>query len=213
MRVAVFGGTGTAGAGALEACLAEPQVERVLAFTRRPLPLADPRLEPVHVDDFLHLGPVEDAFDGLDAVLWCLGVSANKVRKEDDYRRITETFTLVAAHVLARRSPTAVFHFLSGQATNPRSRFMWARVKGDAELALRALDPPLGGVVCWRPGYIHPREPGAVMRAIYPAFRLIPGASVRATELGRAMVRATLDGLREGTLENRAIRRLAAAAP
>lgn len=55
MKVLLTGGTGTIGGGALRACLAHPQITKVVAFARRALPedvSSDPKLETVIVKDF-----------------------------------------------------------------------------------------------------------------------------------------------------------------
>jgi uncharacterized protein YbjT (DUF2867 family) len=90
----------------------------------------------------------------------------------------------------------------------------FARCKGDAENALLARG--FAGVYIFRPAYIYPvtprREPNfgyRVLRAIYPAFRvLFSGQVIRADDLARAMVDVALRETRERRgliLENRDI--------
>jgi uncharacterized protein YbjT (DUF2867 family) len=55
MKVLLTGATGTIGGGALRACLAHPQITKVIAFVRRALPVdvsSNQKLETVIVDDF-----------------------------------------------------------------------------------------------------------------------------------------------------------------
>src|SRR6266481_6089081 len=91
----------------------------------------------------------------------------------------------------------------------------FARYKGEAENALLAAGFP--GVYIFRPAYIYPVEPRKepnlsyrVLRAIYPAFRvLFPNQVVPADELGRAMVDVAVGGTGEPggqILEHRDIR-------
>lgn len=214
LRVAIFGATGMAGRGVLQACIEEPRVLEVRAVTRRPLGLADERVVEVRCDDFADPSPIASAFEGLDAVLWCLGISVSKVDGEAEYRRITHDYALAAARLLHERSPTATFHFISGSGTNPQSRMMWARVKGETELALGQVG--LGGLVCWRPGMILADRSSAplsfrqrVGNGVGAALSWMPWLAVHATTLGQAMLQATFEGQREGTLENAAIRALA----
>lgn len=212
LRVAIFGATGMAGRGVLQACIEEPRVLELRAIVRRPLGIEDERLHEIHCDDFSAPSPIASAFDGLDAVLWCLGISASKVDGEAQYRVITFDYALAAARLLAQHSPSATLHFISGAGTNVGSRMMWARVKGETEAALGQVG--LGGLVCWRPGMILADRSSAPMslpwRVLHGAIgrvKVLP--SVSATELGHAMLQATFDGLREGTLENREIRAMA----
>ena len=95
----------------------------------------------------------------------------------------------------------------------------FARYKGDAENALLARG--FAGVYIFRPAYIYPvtprREPNfgyRVLRAIYPAFRMLfPSQVIRADDLSRAMVDVAVreTGERQGLIfENRDILALVA---
>lgn len=55
MKVLLTGATGTIGGGALSACLAHPQITKVIAFVRRALPddiSSNPKLETIIIEDF-----------------------------------------------------------------------------------------------------------------------------------------------------------------
>jgi uncharacterized protein YbjT (DUF2867 family) len=95
----------------------------------------------------------------------------------------------------------------------------FARYKGEAENALLARG--FAGVYIFRPAYIYPvtprREPNfgyRVLRAIYPAFRMLfPSQVIRADDLARAMVDVAVreTGERQGLIfENRDILALVA---
>lgn len=211
MNVLVFGATGAAGGAVLARCLADPEVARVRTISRRPLPLSHPKLEQHTHDDFLDYDAVSPAFDGLDAVLWCLGISVRQVSGEDEYRRITVRFPEAAAGIANASSPGAAFHYLSGAGTRADSRQMWARVKAEAETSLRASVQ----ATCWRPAFIDGADSASSPRlyqAARPLFRLLApfrSAYVHGEDLGAAMLRATRSGLRDRVVENREIRDLA----
>src|SRR5262249_44659761 len=150
MKILIFGARGSAGGSVLRVCLASPVVAEVRAIVRRPLPLDDPKLRVLVHGDFLDYSKVADAFAGVDACLFCLGISATQVSGEAEYRRITYDFALAAARALRAGSPEAAFYFISGQGTNVSSRLMWARVKGETERDLIAE----AGAVCFRPAAI-----------------------------------------------------------
>ncbi|HET7055891.1 MAG TPA: NAD(P)H-binding protein, partial [Thermomicrobiales bacterium] len=97
MKILIFGATGSAGGSVLRACLASPAVEEVRALARRPLAMADPKLRAIVHDDYLDYSRVESAFAGVDACLFCLGISITQVSGEAEYRRITHDFALAAA--------------------------------------------------------------------------------------------------------------------
>jgi len=215
VKILIFGATGTAGGSVLRVCLASPAVEEVRAIVRRPLDLAHDKLRVFVHGDFLGYTVVEEAFAGVDACLYCLGISVNQVSGEEEYRRITHDFAMAAARTLQRRSPGAVFHFISGQGARLDSRMMWARVKAETERDLtRLLDLD---AVCWRPGFIDGADSASAPRiyqALRPLFRLlspIRSLYVSGEDIGRAMIEAIRENLRGRIVENPEIRRLAEA--
>ena len=165
-------------------------------------------------DDYLDYARVQAAFEGVNACLYALGISVRQTPGEAEYRRITHDFAMAAARQLRSSSSTAVLHFVSGQGAGLGSRFMWARVKAETERDLAEVT----ATVSWRPGFI---DGGAsatgprLYRALRPAFRLLRGVRslyVTSEDIGRAMLRATVQGIREGVIENKRIRALADAA-
>ena len=211
MRVLVFGATGAAGGSVLNACLAAPAVDEVRTLTRRAIARPHPKLRAIEHADFLDYAPVAEAFDGLDACLFCLGISATQVPDEAPYRRITHDFALAAARTMKDRSPAAAFHFISGRGTAFDSRFMWARVKAETERDLIAEV----AAVCWRPGFID-GETSAGSPRLYqwlkPLSRLFapfPGLYVKGEDIGRAMLQATTEGVRGRVVENAEMREIA----
>jgi uncharacterized protein YbjT (DUF2867 family) len=211
MKVLVFGATGNAGGSVLRVCLSAPAVEEVRAIVRRPLKIKDDKLRVFVHGDYLEYGAVAEAFSGVDACFFCLGISASQVSGEPEYRKITYDFALAAAKALARHSPAAVFHFVSGQGASLDSRMMWARVKAETERDLIALVD----AVCWRPAFIDgddsPSGP-RIYQAMRPLFRLLSpfrGIYVKGEDIGRAMIQATLDNERGRVIENREIRGMA----
>jgi uncharacterized protein YbjT (DUF2867 family) len=212
MRILIFGASGSAGSGVLRACLTSPDVESVRAVVRRPLKIADPKLEVVIHQDFLDDSGAAAAFHGVDACLYCLGISVTQVSGEAEYRKITRDFALAAAGALRAGSPSGVFHYISGQGTSLTSRFMWARVKAEAERELMTRFD----AVCWRPGAIDGAPPEnlpwyyAMARGpLFVLLRPFRGLYIKAEDIGRAMLLATREGMRGRILENRGIRDLA----
>lgn len=213
MKILLFGATGAVGASALEACTAASIVEEVRAITRRPLMNTSPKLRTFVHKDFLDYATVEEAFRGVDACLFCMGISVTKVSKEE-YSTITYSYTLAAANMLKRCSPGAAFHYISGQGTNANSRMFWSRVKAQTEHDLIELID----ADCWRPAFIDtPPNPSLpkLIAATYPILRLLkpfPSLYVHGHDLARAMLEATRHHIRRRIFENPEIRKLAAEA-
>ena len=196
----------------LRLCLGTSSVSEVRAIVRRPVGISDPKLREVIHSDYLDFTAVDEAFAGIDACFYCLGISVMQVSGEAEYRRITHDMTMAAARALKARSRDAVFHFISGRSASLTSRQMWARVKAETERDLMAFNE----AVCWRPAAIDgvpsAREPFVfkvarpILRVVFGPFR---GLYVKGEDIGRAMLEATRQDLRSRIVENAELRDLA----
>jgi uncharacterized protein YbjT (DUF2867 family) len=215
-RLVIVGATGMVGGYALRYALENPAVGSVTSIGRRKLGILHPKLKEVLHQDFADCSALADALSGQDAAVFCLGTYTGTV-PDAALRIITVDYTIEFARVLRTSSPDAAFSFLSGNGADPtgRSRIPFARYKGQAETALRAVG--FRSVYLFRPAYIYPVEPRKepnfsyrLMRAIYPAFRvLFPNLIIRADDLAEAMVDVVVRGTGERrtlVLENRDIR-------
>ena len=215
-RVVIVGATGMVGGYALRYALDHPAVGTVTAIGRKKLGISHTKLREVLHQDFADCSALADALSGQDAAVFCLGVYTGAV-SDAELRRITVDYTIEFARVLRGSSPEASFSFLSGNGADStgRSRIPFARYKGEAENALLAAK--FLHVYIFRPAYIYPVEPRKepnfsyrLLRAIYPAFRLLfPNQVIRADDLARAMVDVAVKrpGVRGPLLlENRDIR-------
>lgn len=212
--VVIFGATGTAGSGALQACLADPAVSEVRAITRRPLGGSHPKLREVACSDFANLSGIAHDLKGVDCCLFCLGTSVRNVEGEDEYRKIHVNYPLAAARTLLAESPAATFVYLSGAGTKRTSWMMWARVKAEAEDQLAKL-----GFLRYanlRPTGILPARPkGAERWLLAPLAKVIPALTIDQMDFGRAMLRLGLDKGWRGsrTLESSDLKALLKGAP
>lgn len=214
MKMLIFGATGTAGGGVLQACLAAADVEEVRIIVRRPLPITHEKLQVFVHSNYLDYSVVKEAFTQADACLFCLGISVTQTSGEAEYRQITHDFALAAAEMLKLHSPSAVFHFISGQSASLNSRFMWARVKAETERDLMAMTK----TICWRPAYINGESSAAgpnrpkLVQVLRPLFRLlkpIRSMYVESQDIGWAMLQATIEKVNGRVIGNAEIRDLA----
>ena len=204
------------GGYALRYALACPVVVSVTAIGRKKLGISHAKLKEVLHQNFADCSALADALSGQDAAVFCLGAYTGAV-PDAEFRTTTVDYPIEFARVFRANSPKAAFSFLSGNGADPtgRSRLAFARYKGQAEKALLGAGFPR--VYIFRPAYIYPVEPRKepnfsyrLMRAIYPAFRmLLPNQVIRADELAKAMVDVAINGTGERRsliFENRDIR-------
>jgi uncharacterized protein YbjT (DUF2867 family) len=220
-RLVIVGATGMVGGYALRFALDHPAVAAVTAIGRRSVGLSHLKLKEVAHPNFADSSALAEPLKDQDAAVFCLGTYTGAVT-EAELRTTTLDYTVEFARVLSGSSPAAAFSFLSGSGADPtgRSRYAFARYKGQAETALLAAGFPR--VYVFRPAYIYPVEPRKeptasyrLLRSIYPAFRvLFPNQVIRADDLARVMVDAAVDGTpgRVGPIfENRDIRAMVGA--
>jgi uncharacterized protein YbjT (DUF2867 family) len=212
MKIALFGASGMVGQGVLRECLLDPEVASVLCIGRSPTGQQNPKLQELTVPHLPDLTAVERELSGIDACLFCLGVSAAGMN-EESYRRITYDLTLGVASTLLEHSPALTFQYISGAGTDSteRGRTMWARVKGATENALLRL--PFKGAYMLRPGLIQPvhgvvsktawyRAFYAVFGLLFPIMKALFPKSVMTTEdLGQAMLEIAKRGAVKPILE------------
>ncbi len=196
MRILLTGATGLAGQGVLRECLRATDVERVVVLGRHATGVHDPRLEELICADFAHLDAVQERLAPFDACFYCAGALPIGT-PAPDYRHVTLTLTLHVAEAFAQRNGGAKFLYISGAHSNPRSRVMVLKVKGETEQALAAL--PITTVML-RPGGIQPvdgvRSPHHRLAQFYrlagPVMglvrRVLPGQVTSTTEVGRALL-------------------------
>ena len=218
-RLVIVGASGMVGGYALRHALADPAVEHVTSIGRKKLGISNAKLREVVHADFADCSALAGELSDYDAAVFCLGTYTGTV-SDSELRRITVDYTVEFARVFHSSSPNAQFSFLSGKGADPmqRSRIPFALYKGAAENALAAAR--FSHVYLFRPSYIYPVEPRKepnlgyrALRAVYPVFRLLfPNESVRADDLGRAMVDVvTHEPVERGTsvFENRDIQAMA----
>ncbi len=216
MKVVLFGATGMVGQGVLRECLLDDGVTEVVAIGRTATGRTAPKLREISHSDFTDFAPVTAQLSEVDACLFCLGVSSIGM-SEEQYRRITYNVTLAAARALYAGRPDLRFAYVSGQGTNAQGRAMWARVKGQTENDLLALNP---NTYMFRPGFIQPlhgvRSKTRLYSAVYAVTgplgpvlrRLAPSAFTTTERMGRAMVVVARDGADKRILTTQDINQL-----
>ncbi|MEO1820207.1 NAD(P)H-binding protein [Pseudomonas sp.] len=194
----VLGGSGLVGMEILRQALADPQVSRVVAPTRRPLPTA--------VNHYAHLDNPQVDFDNLpedadwwrcDAVLCALGTTRKHAGSREAFRAVDRGYVSTCAR-LARHAGTRTFVLNSSLGASPRSGSFYLRVKGEVEQDLAAMD--FRSLSLLRPSLLDGARPEdrpgelvglLVSRTFKP---LIPKRlrAIKATDVAAAMLQAAL---------------------
>ena len=133
--VLILGATGQVGQALLELALQHPEISRVVAPTRRPLPphanLDNPLV------NFEQL-PEDAAWWKSDLTLCALGTTIRQTKSKAGFYRVDHDYVLAAAK-LARRAGTPTFGLVSSLGADASSRLFYLRVKGETEQALATL--------------------------------------------------------------------------
>lgn len=217
MKVILFGATGMVGRGVLRECLADPEVEQVLAVGRNTCGVDHLKLREIVRADLFDYADIAGELSGYDACFFCLGVSAAGMG-EKQYIRITYDLTLAAAKTLAELNPEMTFIYVSGAGTDSteKGRTMWAQVKGKTENDL--LELPFESAYMFRPAFIQPmhgiksrtkmyRVLYAIVGPLFPILNALFPRYVTTTEqVGRAMLAVAREGHPTPIVENEAIR-------
>ncbi len=205
IKVIVTGATGMVGKGVLLECLDHPEVSEVLAIGRSTIGIKHPKLKELLHTDFSEFASAANKLTGYDACFACMGVSAAGL-SEALYTKMTYDFTLALARELYKINPKMTFTYVSGEGTDSseKGRQMWARVKGKTENDI--LNLGFKQAFAFRPGAIIPLRgilPSSKMYRtlitylkwlIYAIKIVAPNAVVNTTQIGLAMINATLFG-------------------
>lgn len=183
------------GAELVRQAVADSDVEEIIALVRRAMPFSHPKLREVIHSDFLNFAGLREVFSGVDACVWCLGISQLRV-PEKEYISITYRYTVKAAEAMRSANPALRFVFLSAAGADMSGRWpgRFVRVKGRTERALAHMN--LAGLYIFRPGGILPSVP-QLHSGRYKKFELFmlkllafaaPFAVVSTARLAKAML-------------------------
>jgi nucleoside-diphosphate-sugar epimerase len=155
MKIIITGTTGTVGSEVVRQAVADNDIDEVILLARKPSEIKHHKITEVIHTDFLNYDGLADIFGRADACIWCLGISQTRVSK-DEYFTITYEYTVAAAKAMLASNPSIIFLFLSGQGadTSEKSTIRFAKVKGQAENALRKMN--FKRLIIFRPGGIYP---------------------------------------------------------
>jgi len=215
MKIIITGSTGTVGSELVREAVADNDIEEVILLARKPSEIKHPKIREIIHKNFLDYSGLENIFMETDACLWCLGISQTKVSK-DDYFIITYDYAVAAAKAMLAANPAITFLFLSGQGADSteKSRVRFAKVKGQTENALRAMN--FRKLIIFRPGGINPVSKSKNV-SINKKFEflfiqlmkvIVPWAVVNTDVLAKAMLKSIKQDNGQIILSHKMIRQL-----
>ena len=211
MKVIITGASGMVGRGVLLECLYHQEIEGVLSIGRTPLNIDHPKLKEIIHNDFWDYSSIKNELKGYDAAYLSMGISAAGL-SEEKYTEITYEYTLGLAKTLFELNSEMTLTYVSGEGTDSseKGRTMWARVKGRTENDLLKLG--FKQSYMFRPGGIIPLRGIKSKTKMYQFFydyfmwliKLIkffaPNSIVNTTQIGLAMINATISGSNKSIL-------------
>ena len=199
----IAGASGLVGGRCLHHLLEHPEVARVTALVRRPLPLTHPKLEQrtVAFPDVLEAIPkdVDDAF-------CALGTTMKKAGSREAFLAVDRDAVLGFARSCRERGARR-FVLVSSLGADPRSMNFYLRVKGEVERDITALG--FETVHILRPSVLDGERPESrpaerlsisVLRkvgGVFPGFKYAP---IHVDVVGKAMVKLALSDDRGATV-------------
>ena len=133
------GASGLIGSSLFTLLLNDPDYEKIVVLSRRPLPIQHDKLFPL-VMDFDQLGHFNFPFEVQD-IFCCLGTTMGKAGSKDAFREVDFNYPLELAR-LGKRSGATAFFLVSSVGANKNSLFFYSRIKGQLEEALDELKFP-----------------------------------------------------------------------
>lgn len=132
----LIGATGLVGSACLARLLESPVYDRVIAVSRRPVPVQHPKLVRVETA-FDNLG---DALAGVvaDDAFCCLGTTIRQAGTKAEFHKVDYGYALDFADA-ARRQGASHFLLVSALGANAHSPIFYNRVKGLLEKEVEAL--------------------------------------------------------------------------
>jgi uncharacterized protein YbjT (DUF2867 family) len=193
----ILGATGLVGGELVKALTRDHESEGVVTLGRRPSGFSAPTLKDVTAD--LARPETYREYLNVDCVFCALGTTIKKAGSEAAFRRVDYEYPLTVAREAVAQGARR-FVLVSAVGADPKSRIFYNRVKGELEVALRALRFPRGlgllhpSLLLGERGESRPGEQVAalLMRATAPLFAggLRKYRAISAEQVAHAMLTA-----------------------
>lgn len=130
----VAGSTGLIGGQLLELLLADNSYSKVIAISRKPLSISNPRLENIVMEasELKNHTPLK-----ADDVFCCLGTTIKQAKTKEAFRKIDYDYPVDLASMLKTNGATQ-YLLVSALGADKNSRIFYNQVKGEVEEAISA---------------------------------------------------------------------------
>ncbi|MGH8262391.1 MAG: NAD(P)H-binding protein [Steroidobacterales bacterium] len=150
----VAGGGGLVGGHLIQALLRAPEYSRVIALSRRPLPIEHGKV----ANRIINFVTLEKTLAGTkaDDAFCALGTTIRKAGSEDEFRLVDYDYVLSFARAAAQAGARRLV-VVSSVGANRNSKNLYLRVKGEIEDQLRSLNLPATDIL--QPGLLFGMRP------------------------------------------------------
>lgn len=168
MKCVIAGGNGLVGSELLQLLIANPLFQKVTAIVRRPLSLANTKIDQIVVD-WDHAFAVPSA----DVAFCCLGTTIKKAGSAEAFAKVDHGYVLEFARA-SLKAGVKTFIIVTAVGSDANSKLLYSRVKGEAENDLNKIG--FSSLVILRPSLLlgertesRPLERAAIV--LYPFYR------------------------------------------
>ncbi len=199
----LLGASGLIGNHLLQLLLQDDQYRHIRVLVRRPLEIADPRLETIVVD-FNNQEEFKYALGKGDAIFCCIGTTMKNVKGDKTrYRQIDHDIPVNAAQ-WGFEAGFSQYAIISSVGANSKSSNFYLRLKGEVEDAVQSLSYP--SLHIFRPSILlgkhkETRTGENMAQAVMPVLSFLFFGSlkkyraVKAEDVARAMLGAVQAGI------------------
>jgi len=191
IRALVIGHTGATGKALLDALIASPECESIVAIGRRESQVhkGSPKLTQIVLADMKSIASLDPALaQQANAAFCCIGTPFNDVffKKDDAFRAVDFVIATEFAKY-AKAAGADFFATITGEGTDPDSKMNMTRVKGEVEVLVRSLR--FSRVAFLRPGFLNRGRDAGWLEKIMSLGGIL---GLPVSQLARAMAWAAL---------------------
>ena len=140
MNVCILGASGLVGGHCLRLVLEQPEIQNVLTWTRRLLPIEHSKLKQIIVD-FSSLQTYANHLKDVNTIFCCLGTTMKQAGSKATFYQVDYTYPVQIAE-MAKTAGVQHVSLVSSLGADPRSSIYYSQVKGQTEQAVQALGLP-----------------------------------------------------------------------